>query len=347
MVKIQPLISPANALNISANNKPDALNSLKALVGQTVPIQVTHTRANQVSFNLNGQTYQAQTQLDLKPNDRLNVNVHEHNGKIRLSLTTASTSNDAIKTLYRQLLPTQTPIQQTLSFLTQPQVMQQLPAGLQAQISLLIEHLLRPQPTLDGKRLQLALANSGMFFEKNLTQAETARLSQSDIKAQLFKLQHGLENLTRSQTTATLTQALTLISQSINKISLTQLEQLENQQQNLAIIPVNDNNRITAIQLEIRQKQIYKRLQWEVILSLSLKKDDDVLCKLSWIEEDFFNCLFYVEDDELSFTIQQQLPELKCLFDDAGLALNMLQLSVTKPQFSQNSKKLGLIDVKI
>lgn len=347
MVKIQPPIFQANALNISANNKPDALNTLKALVGQTVPIQVTQTNITQVSFNLNGQTYQAQTQLDLKPNDRLNVNVHEYNGKVRLSLVSTPTNNDTIKTLYRQLLPTQTPIQQTLSFLTQPQVLQQLPAALQAQISLLIEQLLRPQPTLDGKRLQLALSNSGMFFEKHLTQSGTARLSQSDFKAQLFKLQHSIENLTRSQPTPTLTQALTLINQSINKISLTQLEQLENPQQNLAVIPINDNNRISAIQLEIRQKQIHKRSQWEVILSLSLRNDDDVLCKLSWIEEDFFNCLFYAEDNQLSFAIQQHLPELKRLFDDAGLALNMLQLSVTKPQFSQNSKKMGLIDIKI
>lgn len=347
MVKIQPLAAQANTLNLNVTNTANALNTLKSLAGQTLPIQILRISGDQVSFNLNGQTYQAQTQLELKANDRLSVNVHEHNGKIRLTLNATANNTDTIKTLYRQLLPAQTPIQQTLNFLNQPQVMQQLPAALQAQISLLIEQLLRPQPLLDGKRLQQALASSGMFLEKHLTQSATARLSQFDIKAQLFKLQQGLENLNRSQQTPTLTQALTLISQSINKISLTQLEQLDSLQQNLAIIPINDNNRVTAIQLEIRQKKMASASQWEVILSLSLKTEDDVLCKLSWIEDSFFNCLFYVEDTQLAEQIKPQLPELKRLFDDAGLALNMLRLSATKPQFSQNSKKVGLIDIKI
>lgn len=339
MMKIQPTM-PA-ALTGLTQLSGGQLGTLKALVGQTLPITITQTTAGQVNFQLNGQTYQAQTGLNLKPNDRLQVQVEQHQGQIRLTIQPQRNApQETLQAHYRQLLPQQMSLQQTLQFLSQPQLLQQLPAAVQTQLNALIEQILRPQQPLDGKRVKQALLNSGLFFENKLTRPDP-KLN-TDTKAQLFKLQHGLAQNT---STPSLTQALTLIGQSLNKITLNQIQQIENPLQLQAELPLQHEDDITPLQLEIR-KQTHPN-QWEAILYLSLHEEQGVICKITWVDERYFNGMFFIENADLRDTFQQALPELKTMFDDAGLPVKLLQTTPVKPTFSQNAQKIGLIDIKI
>lgn len=346
MSKIQGNLPPSSSLKLNAL-APTALNLLKPLIGQTVSVQVIKVTSDHVSLNLGGQTLQAQTQLNLKPNDQLRVNVQEHQGQIRLQIQPNNNAVDLSKTHLRQLLPQQSPIQQTLNFLSQPQLLQQLPPIIQGQISAILDQLLKPNSHFNAKNIQQALTNSGILLENKLSSKNTSfQSTQSDLKGQLIKLQQSLQALTAQSNNPSITQALTLVNQSINKITLNQLHFLDNASI-LTNLPLQLPHQVGAITLEIRNKVDKEKSHWEVILQISVHETDDVTCKLSLKNDDQLDCYFHTEHQMLANQIQQAFPTLREMFNQAGLALNLLELSIVKPSFSPNTQQVGLIDIKV
>lgn len=346
MSKIQGNLPPSQTLKLNTST-PLALNQLKPLIGQTLNVQVIKVTQNQVSLNLGGQTVQAQTQLNLKPNDQLRVNVQEHQGQIRLQIQSTNHTADSSKVYLRQLLPQQTPIQQTLNFLSQPQLLQQLPPIIQSQISAILDQLLKPNSHLNAKNVKQALTNSGILLENKLSsKSPPSQAVQTDLKGQLFKLQQSLQSLTAQSSNPSITQALTMVNQSINKITLNQLHLLDNTSI-LSNLPLQLPHQVGAITLEIRNKTDKEKTHWEVILQMSLQEADDVTCKLSLKNNDQIDCFFHTEDASLARQIQSAFPILREMFNQASLALNLLELSISKPSFSTNTQQVGLIDIKI
>jgi hypothetical protein len=309
MMKIQPTL--AAALNNLTPLNASAQNALKTLVGQTLNATITQAQPGQVSVQINGQTYQAQTALNLKPQDQIQVKVEQQHGQIRLVIQPQTTPQDTLQAHYRQLLPQQISLQQSLQLLSQPQLMQQLPPAAQAQLTILLDQLLRPQAPLDAK-------------------------------AQLFKLQ---QTLSHQDTTPSLTRALGLVNDSLNKITLNQLQQLEYPLVTQAELPLRHEQDVFPLNLEIRKQT--RPNQWEAMLYLSLHQQQDVICKITWVDERYFNALFYIENAPLRAHFEQALPELKAMFEQAQLPLRQLNTTPVKPSFSQNAQKLGLIDIKI
>ena len=347
MSKIQGnLAPPSPSLKLNAST-PLALNLLKPLIGQTLNVQVIKVSSDQVSLNMGGQTVQAQSQLNLKPNDQLRVNVQEHQGQIRLQIQSANNTSDNSKVYLRQLLPQQIPIQQTLNFLSQPQLLQQLPPIIQSQISAILDQLLKPNSHLTAKNLKQALTNSGILLENKLSAKNVSPQStQGDLKGQLFKLQQGLQQLTTLSRNPSIIQALSLVNQSINKITLNQLHFLDNTAL-LSNLPIQLPHQVGAITLEIRNKIDPDQQHWEVILQMTLEEPDDVTCKLSLKNSHQLDCFFHTDVEILANRIQNAFPTLREMFNQVGLALNMLELSIAKPSFSPNTQQVGLIDIKV
>ncbi|MBE0494450.1 MAG: hypothetical protein IBX48_08920 [Thiomicrospira sp.] len=346
MSKIQGHLPASPTLKLNASS-PLALNLLKPLIGQTVNVQVMQVNQGQVSLNLGGQTLQAQTQLNLKLNDQLHVKVKEHQGQIRLQIQPINNPADSSKVFLRQLLPQQMPIQQTLNFLSQPQLLQQLPPLIQGQISAILEQLLKPHSHFNAKNVKQALANSGILLENKLSSKNiTPQATQTDLKGQLFKLQQGLQQLATQTRNPSITQALTMVNQSINKITLNQLHLLDNTSL-LTNLPLQLPHQVGAITLEIRNKADKEKQHWEVILQMSLQETDDVTCKLSLKNDHQLNCFFHTDGTILANQIQSAFPILREMFNQASLALNLLELSLTKPSFSPNTQQVGLIDIKV
>lgn len=346
MSKIQGNLPPSSTLKLNTST-PLALSQLKPFIGQTLNVQVIKVTQNQVSLNLGGQTVQAQTQLSLKPNDQLRVNVQEHQGQIRLQIQSSTHTADSSKVYLRQLLPQQTPIQQTLNFLSQPQLLQQLPPLIQSQISAILDQLLKPNSHLNAKNVKQALTNSGILLENKLSSKSLpSQAIQTDLKGQLFKLQQSLQSLTTQSSNPSITQALTLVNHSINKITLNQLHLLDNTSI-LSNLPLQLPHQVGAITLEIRNKTDKEKTHWEVILQMSLQEADDVTCKLSLKNADQIDCFFHTEDATLASQIQSAFPMLREMFNQASLALNLLELSISKPSFSTNTQQVGLIDIKV
>lgn len=346
MSKIQGNLPSSPTLKLNTPN-PVTLSQLKPLIGQTLNVQVIKVTPDQVSLNLGGQTVQAQTQLSLKPNDQLRVHVQEHQGQIRLQIQSTNQSADTSKAFLRQLLPQQVPIQQTLNLLSQPQLFQQLPPIIQSQISAILDQLLRPNSHLNAKNIKQALTNSGILLENKLSsKSASSQTLQADLKGQLFKLQKNLQSLTPQSNNPSITQALTLVNQSINKITLNQLHFLDNASI-LSNLPLQLPHQVGAITLEIRNKGGKEKTDWEVILQMTLQQVDDVICKLSLKNNDQIDCYFYTEYEQLANQIKSAFPSLREMFQQASLALNLLELSVTKPSFSPNTQQVGLIDIKV
>lgn len=343
MVKIQGAALNSPQLQINLNNS-SVISTLRGLVGQTINLQVVQAQPQQAEVRIAGQVVTAQTNLALTPGQQLQAKVGENQGQIRLNILPQAQTADVSKAFYRQLLPHNVSLQQTLNFLQQPQVLSQLPTVVQGQLSLLLDQLLRPQ-LLDAQRLKQALNQGGSFFENKVKQQQAGL--QQDIKAQLFKMQQQLANINSNQRSPSLAQALSLVHQSINKISLNQLNQLNQDTAALANLAIANHQYVDQLQLEIRKNQIQGAQVWEVIFNLSIE-NQDITCKLNWHSQQMeFNCWFFVADSTLSHAFSQQLPALREMFIQAGLALNLLELTANKPQFSANAKQLGLIDIKI
>ena len=343
MVKIQGAALNSPQLQINLNNS-SVISTLRGLVGQTINLQVVQAQPQQAEVRIAGQVVTAQTNLALTPGQQLQAKVGENQGQIRLNILPQAQTADVSKAFYRQLLPHNVSLQQTLNFLQQPQVLSQLPTVVQGQLSLLLDQLLRPQ-LLDAQRLKQALNQGGSFFENKVKQQQAGL--QQDIKAQLFKMQQQLANINSNQRSPSLAQALSLVHQSINKISLNQLNQLNQDTAALANLAIANHQYVDQLQLEIRKNQIKGAQVWEVIFNLSIE-NQDITCKLNWHSQQMeFNCWFFVADSTLSHAFSQQLPALREMFIQAGLALNLLELTANKPQFSANAKQLGLIDIKI
>jgi hypothetical protein len=343
-VKISPQHSSNYALNLSSISST-ALKELKSLVGQSVTVNIGQVQRGSVELDLNGQKLQAQTNLDLKPNSRLQVQVNEINGQIRLTIQSPNKNETLQQALLRQNLPTQTPLNQTLNFLTQPQVFQLLPVAIQGMLNSLIEQLIRPAQ-LDGKKLQQAITQSGQFLESQIKNGQTQSLSK-DIKAQLFQLQQQLTNAISSQKTPTLTQALTLVNQSIQAIQLSQLQQTTEVHSLFSQLSVNGEKRVESVQLEFKSNPQSEVENWEVMLSMSLKDHQVLEAKLAMDRNEQFQIWFFSDNVEIKQLVENRFELLKQSFKAAGLALNLLQFSVKPLVLSKTGQSLGLIDVKV
>lgn len=357
-MKITPQL-PLNSLQISQLSS-NALQSLRGLVGQTVNLTVNDVRQNTVNLQLGNQSLQAQTNLDLKPQTQIQAKVTEQNGQLRLIVQAQPQVKTEVvsQNFLRTALPNQMPLNQTLTFLSQPQILQQLPPAIQNTITQLLEQILRPT-LLDARRLEQAIRASGQFLENALKTRPGSDLSK-DVKANLFKLQQQLQQQLSAKSSLNrtnapqpgLVQALTMVKQSVQAISLNQFQQLEQKDNLISSLAIESQQKVEPINLEIKRKNYQKQEFWEVVLQMGISSSaaeevQSLECKISMSEAEEFKVWFYSENQELISKVSDKLDHLKKSFNNSGLALNLLEISSQPIVEKVKNRKHGLIDIKI
>ncbi|UQB42979.1 hypothetical protein JX580_03555 [Thiomicrospira microaerophila] len=344
MVKIGQALATAPSVLNTVINSPQLLLSLKSMVGQTVSLQVLQREDGGLKVSVAGQSFLAKTQLEVTPGQTLLARVTEHQGQIRLIVNQEGLPKLDDKAIYRQLLPNSTAVNQVLSTLMQPQMLAQLPASVQATVNQILNQLLRIDSRLTAEKFKQALEGSGVIFESSLRKKHSE--VNKDLKGQLFKLQQQIaDQAAGSRSTPSLAQALGLVGQAINQISLLQYNQLGLNDLFTSTIPMLSESRVEAIQIEIRHKPDREHEVWEVMFSLQIH-DAPLVCLLSY-GEDLFECKFYIEDQDVMARIKQHQDLLEHYFAESGLKLRSIQWLACAPNFSAQAKRVGLIDVKV
>lgn len=321
------------------------LNHLKSLVGQTTSIQITHTHGSQVGIQVGQHHAQAYSQLNLTANSQLQVQVTEQSGKIRLTVLPTSPAETNTQNWLRQLIPNQTPLNQTLNFLTQPQIFSILPHTLQNMINNLIDQLFRPAQ-LNAKKLQHAIAQSGQFLENHLKQNQGQLLSK-DIKAQLFQVQHQLNITPQTQTNPSLGHALKLVNQSIQAIQLNQIQQTEQPDNLISQIYSEHQHQIQAVKLIFKQPKQDAQQDREVLIILELDENRKLEAKIRMTQDDGFKIWLHTPSQAFEKTLTEQLTILKDGFEQAGLALNLLEISRQPLVKNEKIQPSNLINIKV
>lgn len=356
MVNISQVNS--NTLQLNSINKL-ALQDFK--VGQVLNAAIIKPVGNQLLLQIGAQTLLADTKLTNLTTGNLQVTVKQTQPTVILSInhpnvanqTATQSANQAIQnninaTLqasYRQALGQQLPVSQALNqMLTLPN----LPIAIQSSIQLLLEQLLRPKPTLDGKELKQLTSQSGLFLEGNLKQGQSAKNANKDTKTQLLKLQQQTINLLQNTPNSTgLKQLNSLLTQALNKLTVQQLQLYETPSLINIELPMQTNSVLNAFRFEIYQHQAPNDQTWEVLITLSINNQQlDVKLQLNE-ERQQFACQIWCETATLEQQVRDNLGRLEKQFESLNLRFSNIDI-VKKPfKASQFATKVALIDVTV
>ncbi|MBD3775653.1 MAG: hypothetical protein IE920_00810 [Thiotrichales bacterium] len=337
---------------LSLNTGSALLSGLKA--GQLVTINVTQIQGSQALITLGSQTLTADLKgPHLKPGP-LEVEVKQIHPALVLTIPHKAPQNPqneilnsqqaALQNQYKQLLANQQPITQVLQ---QLQSAPNLSQNIQTVIGQLLEQLLKPGANLNGQRLKEALNNSGLLLENKLLKADLSNLA-NDTKAQLLRLQNLIKQEPPASPNASLLAHLAkTLGESINKITLQQLQLFEHPELLNIELPFQQQGEIKPIQVGIYQKRYPQQTLWELMVELEINQSDS-LYKLTLNEsKETLYCSIWCETQELESTLQQKLPMLVEQLETLGLRIPPPQFLPQKPKQSDFATRVALIDIKV
>lgn len=346
-------VSPTGSNMISSQGA--TLNSaspqaLKLLLGSTYTININKVVGNQVHFSLAGNALTATTAQNLEGVKQLDVKVTQLTPTLTLhaqpkAAPTANLeqSNQALlQATYRQLLPNQMPVNQGLQQLFQLSQNASFPPIIQTHLTQLFEQLFRPSAQMTAKDLKNQLLASGLFLENNLV--KQGKPAKGDIKAKLLQLL----TLTQQQNADKETDLLKLskaIHQTLNKLTLQQLQTYENPSTVSIQLPLQPNKQFQEISIDIRKIKTQTDPVWETLLNLELEQGE-ITTKLS-LQNDRVSMSFWADSTALEHQIEAGFPALTEAFKEANIELAQLMMSKQKPTSATHAKKVALIDIHI
>jgi len=348
-------ISQINSNTLQLNN-PNKLALQDFKVGQVLTATIVKPVGNQLLLQIGSQSLLADTKLNNLTAGNLQVTVKQTQPSIILLIndpktanqTTPSAQNQINNTLqatYRQAIGQQLPMSQALNqILTLPN----LPVTIQSSIQLLLEQLLRPKPTLDGKELKQMVSQSGLFLENNIKQGASQNLVNQDSKAQLLKLQQQTLNLLKNTpNSAGLKQLNSLINQAINKLTVQQLQLYENPNLVNIELPVQSNSKLEVFGFEIFRHKAPNEKTWEVLIKSTID-DQKMDVKLQLNEEQsVLNCQIWCDSFSLEKKISDNLERLKKQLEQLNLTISKIEV-VEKPfKVTAFATKVALIDISV
>lgn len=349
-------ISQVNSHALQLNNLNKAvLQDFK--VGQVLNATIIKPVGSQLLLQIGSQTLLADTKLTNLTTGNLQVTVKQTQPSVILSINdpktpaqtvsqaTQNAINATLQNSYRQALGQQLPVSQALNqMLTLPN----LPIAIQSSIQLLLEQLLRPRPSLDGKELRQLTAQSGLFLESNLKQGQSANAANQDTKAQLLKLQQQtLSLLQNSPASAGLKQLNNLLTQALNKLTVQQLQLYENPSLINIELPMQNTSVLEAFRFEIYRHKVPNDKTWEVVITLTVNKQQmDVKLQLNE-EREQLTCKIWCETTALEQQVRDNLSILEQQLGSLNLSLSDIEI-VEKPfKASQFATKVALIDITV
>lgn len=346
-------VSPTttNALSqqgITLNNA--SAQGLKLLLGNTYTIGINKIVGNQVHFSLAGNALTATTANNLEGAKQLDVKVTQLTPSLTLQIQSKPApapnldqKNQAlVQTAYRQLLPNQVPINQGLQQLFQLSQNATFPAAIQTHLNQLFEQLFKPNGQLSAKDLKNQLNASGLFLENNLL--KQGKPAKGDIKAKLLQLLA----LTQQQASHKETDLLKLskaIHQTLNKLTLQQLQIFENPSMLNIQLPLHPNRQFQEITIDIRKHKTSSGSIWETLVYLQLD-EGEMSTKLT-LQNESLSMSFWADNALLEHKIEAAFPTLKTALEEAQLPVSQLLISKQKLTNSANAKKVALIDIHI
>lgn len=335
-----------------ATTKANTIESLRLQVGQTFNIQILATKGQQVQFTLGNRPTTFIANLppqgpSLKPQDTVQVEVKSTQPNLVLNIVTPPPKNSASEQLLNQLLRQLLPNQQANAKLLPNLIFdsKQLSPAIQAQVTQIIDGLYKLGSNQNGKDLKQQLLTSGLFLESNLKNKVNPALVQADLKGKLLQLQANLQ-----QTAGTDSLQKTVASL-LNKVELQQIQSIQ-QGQLIIDMPLQPNDLIEQIEIDIRKNAHGAKKSWEVFIVTDLKQQEDSMQTASLttkinLYDDVFSIIFWTEDPPLFDAIQQNLPTLKKAFEASELPLKQCILSPTPLTPNKELQKISLIDIKV
>ena len=333
-----------NTINSSSNIMPSSKEGSASLrMGQIVNFTLVSQSKNYAIINIAGQKLSSQITSPLPENKQLQATVTQLKPEIKLEIKqpTNQPNQTVLAQTLKNLLPAQTPIKNEIQQLLNLQVSGKLPAAVQSQLTSLINTLLKINPTLNGADIRSAFANSGLFLENKLFNSKT---SKKDFKANLFRLLDKLENSQTKSTTPETSQLHKSTKQLLNKVTIQQIQAIENQAINIEL-PVVSKNSSIELNVDIRKKQFNENTIWEIITDLNLEQGKMVVKSTLVNEEITFQ--IWAEPSHLLENIKQQINSFKELLTQSEVHYKNIFFLKKAPAVNTSAKKIALIDIKV
>lgn len=352
-------ISQVNSNTLQLNNL-NKTASTDFKVGQVLTATIVKPVGNQLLLQIGTQSLLADTKLTNLTAGNLQVTVKQTQPSVILSINDSKTANlagnqagqvsqgainNTLQATYRQALGQQLPIHQALNqILTLPN----LPAAIQTSIQLLLEQLLRPKATLDGKELKQLFSQSGLFLENNLKQNQPKSSFNQDTKAQLLKLQQQtLSLLQSSPNSAGLKQLNSLINQAINKLTVQQLQLFENPNLVNIELSVQTTSELQVSGFEIYRHKAPNQAIWEVLIKVNIENQPmEVKLQLNETENQL-SCHIWCESQTLEDKILANQDKLTKQLQQLDLTVSKINVVQTPFQASEFVTKVALIDISV
>ncbi|QBZ82717.1 flagellar hook-length control protein FliK [Hydrogenovibrio crunogenus] len=323
--------------------------ALKLAIGSTYTVNITKVDGNQVNFTLAGKPLTATTQQPLTEGKPLTVKVTQTQPNLVLQIQpkslpvdTAAKNQALMQSAFRQLLPNQIPIAQGVQQLTSLTNTGLLPSAIQSQLSSLLEQLFKPSAQTSAKELKRQLLSSGLFLESSLS--KSGKPHPGDFKAKLLQLLQ-MVNQTPSNKQPELSRLSTLLNQTLNRLTLQQLQTIESAHLTNIQLPLAPNDHLQEISIDIRKQKKATPPLWEVIMNLQLPAGE--LSSKLVIQEDVVSIMLWADNTTLENTVSDKLPKLKEQFHEALIPLKHIMMSKEKPTNTTQAEKVALIDIHI
>lgn len=323
--------------------------ALKLAVGQLLSVTVTKTEGSQVTFSLAGRSLTATSQQSLEAGQQLNVKVTQTKPNVVLQIQGRTATNTAqpntqqtLQTAYRQLLPNQIPINQGLQQLVQLSQTGILPANIQSHLTSLLEQLFKPSTQTSAKELKNQLLSSGLFLENQL--AKTNKPQTGDLKGRLLQLLQMAQQAKPSESPE-LPKLAKLLSQTLNRITLQQIQAIENPNQLNIQLPLQPNPYLEEVEIDIRRQAKDSPDFWEVIVNLTLSSGE--LSSKLMLMNDKISLSLWAENSELTERLRKDLPRLQEGFQQAAIPLKQIFITQQKPESHPLAQKVALIDLHV
>lgn len=349
MVLISNNLLNAQALNIKQASSIDSL--LK--VGQVLTANIQSVKGNQVQLSIGNQTLLATAKQPIQESGTIQVRVNQVKPDVQLAIVnsqskapTQTATQQTLQAAYRQFIPNQAPLSQVFQ---QINLLQSLPPSLQAPIQQLLDQVNKGNQNPNGQTIKQKLADSGLFLESKLSKANsTTPQSQikNDIKAQILQLQQQVSSLQQQSSSTSVNKLSTLLSQALSRLTVQQVQLFENPNITPLELPFTRDNSINRDYIEIRQNSQSSKASWEAYVDLTLPQGL-LSVKLRFTEDDELDCYIWCETDELTKSVEQSLHLLKEALDSKENRFINIQLTPKKPEKTDNTTKIALIDIKI
>ncbi|MBO1928123.1 hypothetical protein J3998_11105 [Thiomicrorhabdus sp. 6S2-11] len=326
------------------------LNTLK--IGQSLSATIEQVKGEQVTLKIGQATLTASSKEINLPTGQVQLTVKQTQPTLVLALAAKPNPSlqqqELLSTALRQHLSNQVPLNQGAQQFSQ--LLNQLPASLQAPLMALLDNIRKPLNLSSGKELKERLENSGLFMENKLSNSGKVDQLKHDLKAQLLQFKQMTQSLQSNQASSNnpSTQlAAKLSDQMISRITFNQIQLYENPALTPMDLPSLTKQAIDD-QLEFRKRAMSQGNRWEAFVNVHTDMGE-IKAKLSYAElqDQQLFCGIWCESLALEQAVNEQLPQLQKQLDTLKVDNLQIKVLAQPPERSKKSQRIALVDIHI